>query len=217
MLQLRQPTLAGWRILPFLRRCSDQAVASPSQRASHSVRYADRPWNLKPRLEYAGFWLRVWAGVIDVALEALVALLVTRDRRFRHAASPPRSSASAPSRRATSPASPSSLYLPSAPGCTAHSPRVPAARHLGQAHRGIAGPHLLRRPVVVRPGHRSPLHEVPLAVYRLRRIHDGRMDQAPPGAARHAFRLHRGPGLRTQLVVVRQTRLTVCSTPQSAA
>lgn len=30
-----------------------------------------------PPVEYAGFWLRVWAGSIDVALEALVALLVT--------------------------------------------------------------------------------------------------------------------------------------------
>jgi len=27
--------------------------------------------------EYAGFWLRVWAGAIDVALEALAALLLT--------------------------------------------------------------------------------------------------------------------------------------------
>jgi uncharacterized RDD family membrane protein YckC len=31
----------------------------------------------KAPLEYAGFWLRVWAGAIDVVLEALVALLVT--------------------------------------------------------------------------------------------------------------------------------------------
>jgi uncharacterized RDD family membrane protein YckC len=27
--------------------------------------------------EYAGFWLRVWAGAIDVSLEALVVLLIT--------------------------------------------------------------------------------------------------------------------------------------------
>lgn len=31
----------------------------------------------EPRMEYAGFWLRVWAGAIDVTLEALVALLIT--------------------------------------------------------------------------------------------------------------------------------------------
>jgi uncharacterized RDD family membrane protein YckC len=30
-----------------------------------------------PPLEYAGFWLRVWAGSIDVAIEALVALVLT--------------------------------------------------------------------------------------------------------------------------------------------
>jgi len=30
-----------------------------------------------PRPEYAGFWLRVWAGTIDVCLEALAALLLT--------------------------------------------------------------------------------------------------------------------------------------------
>jgi uncharacterized RDD family membrane protein YckC len=31
----------------------------------------------KPWIEYAGFWLRVWAGAIDVILEVLVALLLT--------------------------------------------------------------------------------------------------------------------------------------------
>ena len=31
----------------------------------------------KARMEYAGFWLRVWAGAIDVTLEALAALLLT--------------------------------------------------------------------------------------------------------------------------------------------
>ena len=30
-----------------------------------------------PPLQYAGFWLRVWAGSIDIFLEALAALLVT--------------------------------------------------------------------------------------------------------------------------------------------
>ena len=38
---------------------------------------AERPTEAKAPLEYAGFWLRVWAGAIDVALEAVVALLVT--------------------------------------------------------------------------------------------------------------------------------------------
>jgi len=31
----------------------------------------------KPTFEYAGFWLRVWAGFIDIALEAAVTLLIT--------------------------------------------------------------------------------------------------------------------------------------------
>jgi uncharacterized RDD family membrane protein YckC len=54
--ELRQDDQSGRR--PF--------VVSSSERST-----APRP------LEYAGFWLRVWAGAIDVVLEATVALAIT--------------------------------------------------------------------------------------------------------------------------------------------
>jgi len=69
--------------LPYGRFClfcgdllaepATQAKASPKGAAplSHSVA-------LKPEsIEYAGFWLRVWAGAVDVVLEAAGALVLT--------------------------------------------------------------------------------------------------------------------------------------------
>lgn len=49
-----------------LRRKGPQRVSAGESRVA-----------TKPPIEYAGFWLRVWAGAIDVALEALAALFVT--------------------------------------------------------------------------------------------------------------------------------------------
>jgi uncharacterized RDD family membrane protein YckC len=37
----------------------------------------EQPKNPAPPVEYGGFWLRTWAGLIDVALEAIGALVVT--------------------------------------------------------------------------------------------------------------------------------------------
>ena len=72
----------GNPILPdgeFCLYCGDLLAASPgpAPRASPPLNSAEPPVQPKATLEYAGFWLRVWAGSIDVALEALVALLVT--------------------------------------------------------------------------------------------------------------------------------------------
>lgn len=47
--------------------------SSPSADKSHPNRVANTP----DKIEYAGFWLRFLAGSVDVALEALGALLIT--------------------------------------------------------------------------------------------------------------------------------------------
>lgn len=49
--------------------------ASPIAGHSNSKLQSNEPTPEPP--EYAGFWLRVWAGAIDVILEALAALLLT--------------------------------------------------------------------------------------------------------------------------------------------
>lgn len=72
----------GNPILPdgeFCLYCGDLLTAepNPATRAGPPLRYAEPSVVPKAPLEYAGFWLRVWAGMIDVVLEALVALLVT--------------------------------------------------------------------------------------------------------------------------------------------
>ena len=72
----------GNPILPdgeFCLYCGDllTATPNPATRASPARRSPESLVELTAPLEYAGFWLRVWAGAIDVVLEALVALLVT--------------------------------------------------------------------------------------------------------------------------------------------
>jgi uncharacterized RDD family membrane protein YckC len=72
----------GNPILPdgeFCLYCGDllSATSNLAMRAGLPLRYPEFLVELKAPLEYAGFWLRVWAGAIDVVLEALVALLVT--------------------------------------------------------------------------------------------------------------------------------------------
>src|ERR1019366_2171993 len=49
-------------------------------------------------------------------------------------------------------------------------------------------------PTRVRTSYGSPLHEISLPVLLDDRVHDGGLDQAPPGAARHTFRLSGHPG-----------------------
>lgn len=62
-------------LLPETLGKSKTIADSPNpQAASGSVTQA--------HLEYAGFWLRVWAGLIDVVLEVLVALLLAWILKF---------------------------------------------------------------------------------------------------------------------------------------
>ena len=68
----------GNPVLPdgeFCLYCGD-LLTDASQDLPPSKSGEPAPGPVTP-LEYAGFWLRVWAGSIDIALEALVALLVT--------------------------------------------------------------------------------------------------------------------------------------------
>lgn len=72
----------GNPILPdgeFCLYCGDLLTSTPNPAtlASPLLRYPESLVEPNAPLEYAGFWLRVWAGAIDVVLEALVALLVT--------------------------------------------------------------------------------------------------------------------------------------------
>jgi len=62
----------------FCLHCGD--LLEPSAKAVGSRRAAGPASNsvsATPTVEYAGFWLRVWAGAIDVCLEALGALVLT--------------------------------------------------------------------------------------------------------------------------------------------
>jgi uncharacterized RDD family membrane protein YckC len=72
----------GNLILPdgeFCLYCGDllPATPNPGTGAIPALRHPEFLVEPTAPLEYAGFWLRVWAGAIDVVLEALVALLVT--------------------------------------------------------------------------------------------------------------------------------------------
>ena len=64
----------------FCLFCGD-VLAEPPQKAS-TIADPSNPKNAHEEAaseppEYAGFWLRVWAGAIDVTLEALAALVIT--------------------------------------------------------------------------------------------------------------------------------------------
>src|SRR5262245_41208747 len=63
----------------FCLFCGDllSTSAQPKPQVPHLLLSTEQTVEPRVRLEYAGFWLRVWAGSIDIALEALVALLVT--------------------------------------------------------------------------------------------------------------------------------------------
>jgi uncharacterized RDD family membrane protein YckC len=64
----------------FCLFCGDVLSEAPDKVSPAVIKAAEVP-PLSPSAhwqpEYAGFWLRVWAGAIDVALEALAALLLT--------------------------------------------------------------------------------------------------------------------------------------------
>ena len=79
-----QPVCAscGNSLLPdgkFCLFCGDvlehpvESQAAGTSRAGPSVATP----TARPSFEYAGFWLRVWAGSIDIALEAAVTLFIT--------------------------------------------------------------------------------------------------------------------------------------------
>ena len=63
----------------FCLFCGDvlNQATHPQAKVGHPSNSTGPALETRTPLEYAGFWLRVWAGSIDVALEALVALLVT--------------------------------------------------------------------------------------------------------------------------------------------
>ncbi len=86
---------------------------------------------------------------------------------------------------------------------------------IGKRIDRTSGCDFLRREVVVRTGDCPSLHEIPFAFHRCGRIHDGRLDQAPPGAPRHTLRLPRNPGRRTVLVPVRTTAVGAFVPPRS--
>jgi len=72
----------GNPILPdgeFCLFCGDvlSDAAHQTRSAPQATRPAEENMAAKPPIEYAGFWLRVWAAAIDIALEALVALIIT--------------------------------------------------------------------------------------------------------------------------------------------
>lgn len=75
-------TSCGNPVLPdgkFCLFCGDVLADLPQQSAGVSPAPASSETAMAtpPPPEYAGFWLRVWAGAIDVLLEALTALLIT--------------------------------------------------------------------------------------------------------------------------------------------
>ena len=63
----------------FCLFCGDvlSSLTHPKENSSHLLHSVEATLVTKVRMEYAGFWLRVWAGAIDVTLEALAALLLT--------------------------------------------------------------------------------------------------------------------------------------------
>jgi uncharacterized RDD family membrane protein YckC len=64
----------------FCLYCGDvlaEVAAEPNSRETRSISPISTAQERPGPPEYAGFWLRVWAGAIDVSLEALVALLIT--------------------------------------------------------------------------------------------------------------------------------------------
>jgi uncharacterized RDD family membrane protein YckC len=63
----------------FCLFCGDvlERPAHPPMTLRHQLNATEPALETRLSLEYAGFWLRVWAGAIDVTLEASVALLVT--------------------------------------------------------------------------------------------------------------------------------------------
>jgi uncharacterized RDD family membrane protein YckC len=75
-------TSCGNPVLPdgkFCLFCGDVLADSPDQGPvrSHPPVSVQTDIATPSPPEYAGFWLRVWAGAIDVSLEALAALLIT--------------------------------------------------------------------------------------------------------------------------------------------
>jgi uncharacterized RDD family membrane protein YckC len=63
----------------FCLFCGDvlDRAAHPDAKVCHPSTVTDRTLETKATLEYAGFWLRVWAGAIDVAIEVLGTLILT--------------------------------------------------------------------------------------------------------------------------------------------
>jgi uncharacterized RDD family membrane protein YckC len=63
----------------FCLFCGEVLKDHPTSSSASAPRPADTFGPAVPSapLEYAGFWLRVWAGAIDIFVEALAALLVT--------------------------------------------------------------------------------------------------------------------------------------------
>src|SRR6516225_3671313 len=63
----------------FCLFCGDvlSSLTHPKENSSHLLHSVEATLVTKVRMEYAGFWLRAWAGAIDVTLEALAALLLT--------------------------------------------------------------------------------------------------------------------------------------------
>jgi len=61
----------------FCLFCGDLLGESASRQASPSKLQRSHPAAALADLQYAGFWRRVWAGGIDIALEAAGALLLT--------------------------------------------------------------------------------------------------------------------------------------------
>jgi uncharacterized RDD family membrane protein YckC len=63
----------------FCLFCGDvlTSLTHPKENSPHLLHSVEATLVTKVRMEYAGFWLRVWAGAIDVTLEALAALLLT--------------------------------------------------------------------------------------------------------------------------------------------
>jgi uncharacterized RDD family membrane protein YckC len=75
-------TSCGNPVLPdgeFCLFCGDLLCDStqPKSQVPHLLLSTEQTVEPRARVEYAGFWLRVWAGSIDIAIEVLVALLVT--------------------------------------------------------------------------------------------------------------------------------------------
>ncbi len=75
-------TSCGSTRLPYGRYClfCGDLLSEPTTKAvvsSQSAAPLDRTGGTLPEIEYGGFWRRVWAGTIDVVLEAIAAFLLT--------------------------------------------------------------------------------------------------------------------------------------------